>query len=161
MVATSARPPAYLSAREAARRLGVSDKTVRTWVRSGRVPGEESVRGFRIPADAVEALAAERSADLGADTARPSADVADGPHIQDQVADLRAHVADLRDQVSTKDRQISELHTLLAQAQRALPTPSERLFSGPTDGLSSAPTQTPAKPPQRAPWWMPWRRATS
>jgi excisionase family DNA binding protein len=153
MAANSARPVAYLSAREAARRLGVSDKTVRTWVRSGRVPGEESARGFRIPADAVDQLAAERSADFPAEVR----DVrATSPHTDDQVADLRAHVADLRDQVLTKDRQISELHTLLAQAQRALPTPSERPFSGPTDGLGPEPTQTSAASRNGRPWWRFW-----
>jgi excisionase family DNA binding protein len=112
---------AYLSARAAAVRLGVSDKTVRTWVRQGRLEAAPSAGGFRIPLDAIDALAAARSADSGADIRDHTATSADTPRVRDLVRTLEAHVADLRDQVLTKDRQISELHTLLAQAQRALP----------------------------------------
>ena len=157
-----AAPSAYLSARAAAVRLGVSDKTVRTWVRTGRLSAAPSARGFRIPKDQVETLAADRAADPGAEGPHNSADSAVVPQLRDQVADLRAYVADLRTQLEVKDRQISELHTLLAQSQqqRALAAPREPDPSPGFTGSASANgttevAQEPVKTKQR-PWWRWW-----
>lgn len=52
---------------EAASRLGVSDQTVRNWLKAGRLPGVETEAvpgGFRywIPIDAIEAIEAETAA---------------------------------------------------------------------------------------------------
>ena len=151
--ATESRPPrkaAYLSARQAARRLGVSDKTVRHWVRTGRLPGEESAQGFRIPLDGVERLSAE----LAAEGRARSAEVADTPHLHDLVRQLQEHVADLRTQLDARTREVSELHTLLAQAQRALPTSTERPLERDSDAAPAEPVQWP--PTHKRPWWRFW-----
>jgi len=105
---------AYLSARAAARRLGVSDKTVRQWVRSGRVVADTSGRSFRIDADRIADLAAEL-------VASSRTEVAESAPAYDSVRRLEEHVADLRVQLEARTREVAELHTLLAQAQRALP----------------------------------------
>lgn len=54
---------AYFSARQAAVLVGVSERTVRNWLASGRLSADKSAAGFRIPRDAVEHLVAERRAE--------------------------------------------------------------------------------------------------
>jgi excisionase family DNA binding protein len=148
-----AAPATYLSARAAAMRLGVSDKTVRTWVRSGRLNAAPTPQGFRIPTDEVEALAAER----GAAPVRDSADAAASPHLADQLADLRAYVADLRTQLEVKDRQIGELHTLLAQAHRSLPPAHDlRPFVEPSANGTVEMTQRSSEARTGRSWWRFW-----
>jgi excisionase family DNA binding protein len=48
--------PAYLSARRAAKQLGVSDRTVRLWIESGKLPAERGEYGYRIAVEQLEGL---------------------------------------------------------------------------------------------------------
>jgi excisionase family DNA binding protein len=47
---------AYLSAREAADYCGVSEKTIRNWLASGRLSADKSAGSFRIPQEQLDAL---------------------------------------------------------------------------------------------------------
>jgi predicted site-specific integrase-resolvase len=100
---------------EAARRLGVSEHTVRRRVRSGELPGKQvaTPQGFTwvvdIPDDA------------------PESETSSG-----EVQALRELVVNLQDRISAQDKeleaknkQIEQLHILLQQAQAALPAPRD------------------------------------
>jgi excisionase family DNA binding protein len=50
--------PAYLSARESAAYCGVSEKTIRNWIASGRLSAEKSAGTFRIAQDDLDVLRA-------------------------------------------------------------------------------------------------------
>ncbi len=108
--------------KEAARVLGVSEAAVRQRLlrrtlsstrQNGRVfvllPEDTDLR----PPDDT----ALRSDDTPDDTVEPSDDTPSPP----LVFQLRGEIAFLRDQLSIKDRQISELHVMLQTAQRQLP----------------------------------------
>ena len=140
-----------LSARAAATLCGVSERTIRRWVLSGRLAADKHDGTFRISRSALEPFVGH--ADTSANAAAPAAAAAD---TSAAVTALSAHVADLREQLATKDQQISELHTLLAQAQHALPAPDTRV------GFTSGPPangvhETPVAPPEsKRPWWRLW-----
>lgn len=55
----------YLSVSQVARRLGLCDVRVRQLIAAGRLPAVRTVLGNLIPADAVEALAAQREKGRG------------------------------------------------------------------------------------------------
>jgi excisionase family DNA binding protein len=171
---------AYLSARQAADLCGVSERTIRNWIASGKLSAEKSAGTFRIDRDQLEAIAAadahisagaERN---GADSANipqtPSADPsAIGPAMLELVhlvAQLQSDVVQKAEAAAMWQSRAEFLAGQLEQAQLALaapkePTPSKIGHTSDSVGVSVEPTQTPAKTPQRAPWWMPWRRVTS
>jgi hypothetical protein len=97
---------------EAARRLGISERTVRRRLHNGDLPGRQLAipQGFvwtvEMPDDTPNGQANDKATDW-----EPEA--------------LRELVEVLKDQIETKDQQIKELHVLLQQAQAALPAPSE------------------------------------
>jgi hypothetical protein len=97
---------------EAARRLGISERTVRRRLHNGDLPGRQlaTPQGF--------VWTVEMPDDVPND--QTNGKVADG-----ELEALRELVAVLKDQVETKDQQIKELHVLLQQAQAALPAPRE------------------------------------
>jgi hypothetical protein len=107
---------------EAARILGVPEKTVRRQVRNGELPGTQSdtPQGFRwmVEIPDGEPQQENRSEDYTA--------------LRELVSVLREELA-VRDrqleakdqQLEAKDRQIGELHVLLQQAQAALPAPRD------------------------------------
>jgi len=127
-----------MTLQEAATRLGVGITTARRWVRSGRLRAirEETPQGhtWRVLLPPGAAAAA------GAGPVSPPPDAASAPsdspavrevvRLEAHVADLRATVVDLREQLSRKDdelvsrrREVQELHVLLGRAQ--LPRPVE------------------------------------
>jgi excisionase family DNA binding protein len=100
---------------EAARRLGVSEHTVRRRVRSGELPGKQvaTPQGFTWLVDIPDDL--------------PEPDTSSG-----EVQALRELVANLQDRINAqgkeleaKNKQIEQLHVLLQQAQAALPAPRD------------------------------------
>jgi transposase-like protein len=97
---------------EAARRLGISERTVRRRLHNGDLPGRQlaTPQGF--------VWTVEMPDDVPSDQTNGKA--ADG-----ELEALRELVAVLKDQVETKDQQIKELHVLLQQAQAALPAPRD------------------------------------
>jgi hypothetical protein len=70
---------------------------------------------------------------------------------------LSAHVDDLRTQLESRVREVSELHVILAQATRALPTPvppaSEPSLEQVPPQQDAPPTQPAADQPGRPNWW--------
>jgi transposase-like protein len=97
---------------EAARRLGISERTVRRRLHNGDLPGRQlaTPQGF--------VWTVEMPDDV-------SNDQTNGKAIDGELEALRELVAVLKDQVETKDQQIKELHVLLQQAQTALPAPRD------------------------------------
>ena len=97
---------------EAARRLGISERTVRRRLHNGDLLGRQlaTPQGF--------VWTVEMTDDVPNDQANGKA--ADG-----ELEAFRELVAVLKDQVETKDQQIKELHVLLQQAQTALPAPRD------------------------------------
>ena len=97
---------------EAARRLGISERTVRRRLHNGDLPGRQlaTPQGF--------VWTVEMPDDVPDDQTNGKA--ADG-----ELEALRELVAVLKDQVETKDQQIKELHVLLQQAQAALLAPRD------------------------------------
>lgn len=134
-----------LSVRQAAQRAQTTDRTIRRWIAEGKLVATRTARGWTV-AESDLAACLDARADVS-----PSAAVQRPSETSD---DWRQYVADLRAQLEVKDQQISELHTLLAQAQRALPTPQERPPAGPT---ANAPSETPQQSVARArAWWRFW-----
>ena len=97
---------------EVARRLGISERTVRRRLHNGELSGRQvaTPQGFvwtvEVPDDGPNGQTNGKAAD-------------------GELEALRELVAVLKDQVETKDQQIKELHILLQQAQAALPAPRE------------------------------------
>ncbi len=100
---------------EAARRLGVSEHTVRRRVRSGELAGKQvaTPQGFTWLVDIPDDL--------------PEPEISSG-----EVQALRELVANLQDRINAqgkeleaKNKQIEQLHVLLQQAQAALPAPRD------------------------------------
>jgi DNA-binding transcriptional MerR regulator len=85
---------------EAARRLGISERTVRRRLHNGELQGRQvaTPQGFVWTIEMPDGLPDGKSADSELEALR-------------ELVDL------LKDQVETKDQQIKELHVLLQQAQ--------------------------------------------
>ena len=138
---------AKVSLPEAARRLNVSEDTIRRRIHKSELVAsqEPTAQGFKWLVEVPEGISAATTATPdtttasrdGADTARQGdVRVATAPDaIADTTAALRDLVGVIKAQLEMKDRQISELHVLLQQAQKALPAP---------------------KPPEHS-WWRWWR----
>jgi predicted DNA-binding transcriptional regulator YafY len=109
---------------EAARLLGLSEKTVRRRVVRGELPGiqEATPQGYTwfvdIPDQPPEFEAEMPSGEL---QALRELNVALGDRIDAQDRELEAK----NQQLAAKDEQIRELHILLQQAQAALPAPRD------------------------------------
>jgi hypothetical protein len=104
--------------------------------------------------------------------------------LEEHVTDLRAHVHRLETELDARQREISELHTLLGMAQRALPVPQAPAAApggtgaGAPDMVESAdhaaspladgepaypqPAEAPPGAPPQLTWWQRiWRLGTS
>ena len=136
---------------EAARRLNVSEDTIRRRIHKGALAASQAptAQGFKWSvelADDAPAIttATTESAPAPGDAATPGAtapraDARVAPArdvIPDTTAALRDLLEVVKAQLEMKDKQISELHILLQQAQKALPGPTQ---------------------PQH-PWWQRWWR---
>lgn len=124
---------AYLSARESAAYCGVSEKTIRNWIASGRLSAEKSAGSFRIDQEALDALRSERlhppqgaesaSAELRADVGPQGAE---GSAV---VAGLAGLVA-LVDRLTAENRQLAESAAMWQERARIL---DERLALAPPE----------------------------
>ena len=101
-----------VSISEAARQLGISERTVRRRLHNGELAGSQTAT----PQGFVWTVALPDVMPEG----MTSGNVSDG-----EVAALRELVTVLERQVETKDQQINQLHVLLQQSQAALPAPKE------------------------------------
>lgn len=140
---------ADLTIADAALRLGISKQAMRTRVRRGRIEAHKDSNGQWLVA-------------VPDDTPPPASDI--GPDASDADTDARADVgtearyynADaviqtLREQLTVKDKQISELHVLLQTAQQneqrllraTIPEPAESPESPREVFVPDRPAQTP------------------
>ncbi len=122
---------------EAARRLGVSQDTVKRKLRRGELKGRQQPRpqGFTWIIELEEdglgesVTDAKTEARTGASTTARTGEL----HLlEEMVSTLRAQIAGQQEQLTvkdsqleTKDHQIEQLHVLVQQAQAALPAPRE------------------------------------
>jgi excisionase family DNA binding protein len=151
-----------LTVGQAAEMAGVSTKTIRRWLHSGRLEAGRAGEAYVITAAALKA----------AQDWTPSMDSAHVLSVAPgRVPSTSTLSTDLLDRLERQAERIGHLEAELAQVRAqlvALPAPAPaalasqgRPFLGPTDALPVEPTQTPATAPRRAPWWAPWRRAMS
>ena len=153
---------AYLSAREAADYCGVSEKTVRNWLHTGRLSAEKSEGTFRIPQEQLDALKrngprtphpADRQPERSAEDVR-----AEGPHSV-PVADVLALVRDLQAELlrRTEAAAVWQARALMLQERvRALEAPrSHDAPESPVDvNLGAEPGEPPTEssdPPAEPP----------
>jgi excisionase family DNA binding protein len=150
---------AYLSARDAAARCGVSERTVRRWIVKGRLPADRDGREFRITPEALAPFIGH-AADNGQGAAAES-DMAAAPQQQGAAlsADVAAGLLHLVDRLQRENLELAgrvgyyqaeteQLRTRLA----ALEAPrGEQETDDSVSGVSApAPPQDPA--PRR--WWQ-------
>lgn len=102
----------YLNAVEAARALGIGDKTIRRWLKSGKFPSAHIRPNgeYAIPENEINLLKQERDR-------YPS-----GGH--DQSYSLIAKMMDLEQTIAQQERRIADLEQTIANLGRAVPSES-------------------------------------
>jgi hypothetical protein len=107
---------------EAARRLGVTEDTVKRRLRKGELQGERKARpqGYTWMVE----LPDEES---GTDStvSSPSDDTVDHQVSNGEIRRLEEMVSMLQHQLEVREREVQELHVLLQQAQAALSAPRD------------------------------------
>jgi hypothetical protein len=100
---------------EAARRLGVSEHTVRRRVRSGELPGKQvaAPQGFTWVVDIPD------------DLPEPETSSSEVQALRELVANLQDRINAQGKELEAKNKQIEQLHVPLQQAQAALPSPRD------------------------------------
>ncbi len=167
---------AYLSARESADYCGVSEKTIRNWIASGRLSAEKSAGSFRIAQEDLDALrdgnphhprtAESASAEVSAEgrphraeSADPSA-VAELVHL---VRDLQAQLVSTAETAAMWQERAGTLADRLALAESRMAALEAARSPGASNlGVqASGPIREPASefPKLRAPWWRRWLAA--
>jgi len=152
---------AYMSARQAAAYCGVSEKTVRRWIASGKLAAQRDGASFKIAADSLYALQA-RGNGHAADRSHPHVDIA---------ADSRAAGAAPPDMsASPAAAEAAHLAALVAQLHRENVELAGRLgyFQAKNAELeervkllaAGPPAEMPANAPdaRRGRWFWPWGR---
>ena len=153
----------WVSVREAADILGVSQDTVKRKLKAGTLPGrkETGEKGERwlveLPDDATATLRQDQDSALGA--------------ALQQVIDVLSRERDeLWQEVASRRREVEELHILLQRSQeqvRALAPPQQSRGSATVNGVATPPqqdeslTETAMAGAMAAsrPWWKVWARA--
>jgi excisionase family DNA binding protein len=126
---------AFLSARDAAARCGVSERTVRRWIVKGRLPADRDGREFRIASEALAPFIGH-AADNGQDAAASSDMSAASPqHSAALSADVAAELLHLVDKLQQQNLELAgrvgyyqaeneQLRTTLKALQAPQPEPS-------------------------------------
>jgi excisionase family DNA binding protein len=116
-----------VSIKEAARRLNVSDLTIRRRLNSGELQGVQEPKG---KSHIWWVLLSEEEIDSQAESPEQDGELQDDT--QGEVAALRDLVGVLKEQLDIKDKQletrareVQELHVLLQQSQAGLPAPKD------------------------------------
>lgn len=142
--AMTVRTSAPLSAREAADYCGVNERTIRNWLRSGRLSAEKSAGVFRIPLEALEPFRRGRPpSSNGAETDDPRS----GPDRRGVSAVVSAR--ELLSVVERQQQTIIELSGRCGYLQAELETARTRILA------LEAPKEAPEPAPR--PWWAFWR----
>ncbi len=123
---------------EAARALGISEKTVRRHIKSGRLKARMEDGQWLIERGGKGKTEGGHGVDSGQTMGRQRVDTGERAGRQASSADrstLQATIGLLKQQLEEKDRQIGELHVLLREAQgqiqKMLPMPSRRHWWNP------------------------------
>lgn len=108
---------------DAARQLSVSEHTIRRWLRSGQLSGNQMAtpQGYTWVVDLPDEIT-KKGAD-GAHNGNGNGDAKTVEVLEDLVVTLKVQVKAQADELDVKNRQIGELHVLIQQAQAALPAP--------------------------------------
>ena len=149
---------AYLSAREAADYCGVSEKTVRNWLASGRLQAEKSAGSFRIPQDQLDTLKRNVGGSPQGAERQPEAEVSEvrtpGPQVftvEDVLRLVREVQADAMSKAESAamwQARAEMLAAQLDQAQLALEAPkAEPVATEPTPAIEAV------SEPVTRPWW--------
>jgi excisionase family DNA binding protein len=136
---------AWVTIREAAARLGVSQDTVKRRLKRGELVGHREPR----PQGHTWLI------ELPDETAQPTAPPPPEADAPAEVGVLREMVGLLREQLANRERDIRELHVLLDQAQRALPPPPRESGPSPGQAPDEAPEHASEHAPVRVPRWRP------
>jgi excisionase family DNA binding protein len=151
--------PAYLSARDAAARCGVSERTVRRWIVKGRLPADRDGREFRIACEALAPFlghAADNGQGAAAESDMSAASPQQGAALS---ADVAAGLLHLVDRLQRENLELAgRLGFLQAELQqrdetiRALQAPREEPENAVSVTVVSA-DQVDAPPPRLPSWW--------
>jgi Bacterial regulatory protein, Fis family len=148
--------PVQLPIEEAAARLGIHPATLRRRLKRGQVRGvrEETPSGIRWLIE-VDGEPAEAPPTQGAPDATATLTLTlERDALAQEVRRLSDHVDDLRTQLESRTREVSELHVILAQATRVAPAPAlaapEQPLQQPLERDDAAPTQEQIP---RLGWW--------
>jgi excisionase family DNA binding protein len=155
----SADPP-YFSAREAADYCGVSEKTVRNWLASGRLEAVKSAGSFRIAREQLEPLR-RKSAPQPASADRQSADVlVSGADLLQLVREAQADAMAKAEAAAMWQARAEMLAGQLQQRDeqlKALMAPKEEP-AAPAGSVATTPVfqDYPSQEPRPQPWWRRW-----
>jgi transposase len=111
---------------EAARRLGVTEDTVKRRLRKGELEGERKARpqGYTWMVKLLDEEAGTESTVTGT-VSSPEDDTVNHQASNGEVRRLEEIVSTLQHQLEVREREVQELHVLLQQAQAALPAPRD------------------------------------
>lgn len=143
--------PVHLTVSQAAQRAGVSTKTIRRWLASGRLPS-----GRAGLAHVIDQADLERAMDPETWTTST-----DNVHVLSRApghVPSTSIVQELLDRLERQGQRIGQLEAELVQAraQLALPASQERPFLADSDAMTVEPTQRPAERRNGRPWWRLW-----
>lgn len=145
----------YLSTAEAARRLGLSARSVRRAAQEGRLAGQLVDGRWWVDEDAVAAMAeagqAERTPGRDHLAAGTAADVGAALSV------LAAALAEAERRAATAEAEAAQLRRQLAQLGAGTPPEAADEGGRPSVPVAEAPAAAaPAPAPERAPWWRRW-----
>ena len=159
---------AYLSARESADYCGVSEKTIRNWIASGRLSAEKSAGSFRIAQEELDVLrsgsphrpqgaesaSAEVRAEGGPRGAEGSAEAAGVVELVGLVRDLQAQLVSRTEAATIWQARAELLAERLAAAESRILALSAPRSPVEAPGAPESPDPTPELSPS---WWRSWR----
>ena len=156
--------PTYVSAHAAAARLGVSDRTIRRWIASGRLPADKAEGEFRIALEDLDGLTGHGAAAAAApgheqDTAAAPAGE-DSPPGAAPAAALSAQLVALVALVERQQAQLLERTEAAAmwQARARVLDERVRMLEAPKPEPAPDPFPQPTPPaPNAAPWDVRWQ----
>jgi excisionase family DNA binding protein len=147
---------AELTVKQAAELAGIPERTMRRWVRSGRVAAVRHGHGYRVSPEAVAAISAG-SATLGREAVATTATVVATPAATGPMAESVAELLRMLDQ---RDRTIMELSGRVGYYQAQVEQLREQLAleapkAAPVAVEPTAATEAASEPATR-PWWRFW-----
>jgi len=159
-----------VSANEAARRFGLSEKTVRRWIAAGKLTADKRGRAYRVSLSEVAALNGQPKADNPGPSANggQTADIRSAPPTADStsamsgIPELVQLVARLHDEVSRSKSEVAEYAATAAMWQARARMLEERVLAleAPKPDPEPAPDPFPRPnppTPNAEPWDARWQ----